>query len=142
MGMTPWQMCKLRGWAKRFSSIDSAISEDDDSAIGDFLGRLDPRLESAGEALNNKELWGYLEQILKPKQLRVIQERFVQRRTLEEIGEIMKVTRERVRQIEKVALERLQNPQHKQALERIASSSNVLDETKAAEEPGSAANFV
>jgi len=142
MGMTPWQMCKLRGWAKRFSSIDNAISEDDDSVIGDFLGRLDPRLESAGEALNNQELWGYLEQILKPKQLQVIRERFVQRRTLEEIGEIMKVTRERVRQIEKVALGRLQHPQHKQALERIASSSNVLDETKETQEPGSAANFI
>jgi RNA polymerase sigma factor (sigma-70 family) len=140
MGMTPWQMCKLRGWAKRFSSIDNAISEDDDSAIGDFLGRLDPRLESAGEALNNQELWGYLKTFLKPKQLQVIRERFVQRRTLEEVGEIMKVTRERVRQIEKVALERLRHPQHKQVLERIASSSNVLDETKEAEEPGSAAN--
>ena len=49
--------------------------------------------------------------------------------TLEEVGEMMGVTRERIRQIEAKALKKLQHKKRREQLKDFASSSNGWDMT-------------
>jgi RNA polymerase sigma factor (sigma-70 family) len=68
-----------------------------------------------------------LDEVLKPRQREIIALRFGLEdgtdRTLEEIGEQFGVTRERIRQIEAKALEKLRHPAHKYALKRAVSKA-------------------
>ncbi|MGQ9678821.1 MAG: sigma-70 family RNA polymerase sigma factor [bacterium] len=96
-------------------SIDKPIDEEESSFIGDFLyddKTVSPSHDAAVKLLSEK-----LEEALKMLTLReekVLRLRFGlgdgQPRTLEEVGQIFNITRERVRQIEAKALRKLQHP--------------------------------
>ena len=96
-------------------SLDSKVNDEDDANIGDLVAdnrALSP-LASAIQEDNKNMLLGVLE-TLSPREKEVMVLRFGleddQPKTLEEIGSVFGVTRERIRQIEAKALRKLRNP--------------------------------
>jgi RNA polymerase primary sigma factor len=96
-------------------SIDTPVGEDGDSSLGDFLE--DRRARSPADAASLVLLKNNLQEalsLLDDRERGVILRRFGlidgAPQTLEEIGRDLKVTRERVRQIEAKALRKLRHP--------------------------------
>jgi RNA polymerase primary sigma factor len=103
-------------------SLDRPIGESDDSYFGDFIE--DPRAESPVSAATLEMLKDKLDQVLQTLTFRereIIKLRYGigdgYTYTLEEVGKIFKVTRERVRQIEAKAVRKLQHPVRARKLE-------------------------
>ncbi len=102
-------------------SLDRPIGEDEDSYIGDFIEDtkvVSPAQSSAFSMLQDK--MGSVLSTLTQREERVIRLRFGLGdgcpRTLEEVGNIFNVTRERVRQIEAKALRKLRHPSRSRKL--------------------------
>ena len=103
-------------------SLDRPIGESDDSYFGDFIE--DPQAESPVNAATHEMLKDKLDQVLQTLTFRereIIKLRYGigdgYTYTLEEVGKIFKVTRERVRQIEAKAVRKLQHPVRARKLE-------------------------
>lgn len=107
--------------APETSSLDTPIGEEDDNPLGSFIVDAD-----APSPVQEAELNILKEQIqdvlsdLSERERRVISLRFGIEdgypRTLEEVGSIFKVTRERIRQIEAKALRKLRHPRRSRKL--------------------------
>lgn len=104
-------------------SLDRPIGEGDDASFGEFIedGHTD---ENPSRLANNLFLREKIENLLKTltyREREIIRLRYGlgdgYTYTLEEVGRIFKVTRERVRQIEAKAFRKLQNPIRSQHLE-------------------------
>lgn len=102
-------------------SLETPIGEEDDSHLGDFIP--DERSMSPEEYTTNeilKEEIGDVLLTLTEREERVIKLRFGledgKSRTLEEVGQIFGVTRERIRQIEAKALRKLRHPSRSRKL--------------------------
>lgn len=101
--------------AKHTLSLETPITLDEDAVLGDFIEDVEsPKPE---ELASHNLLKQQLEQVLSdlpPREARVLKMRFglmdERIHTLREIGERMGVTRERIRQIEAKALQRLRKP--------------------------------
>jgi len=109
LGLPLAKVAHLKNVAVRPASLDAKISADDDTAFGDLVG--DDRAEDPFEALRDKDLRdevGDLLHILDPRERKIIAFRFGldggRERTLEEVGEKFGVTRERIRQLQNIAL--------------------------------------
>ena len=96
-------------------SLETPIGEEEDSHLGDFIEDKDvksPAIETAVTLLR-EQVAGVLDQ-LDPREAQVIRLRFGIGdgcpRTLEEVGAVFNVTRERIRQIEAKALRKLRHP--------------------------------
>ena len=96
-------------------SFETPIGEEDDAHLGDFIE--DKSLVSPSEAaisLSLKETMASMLKTLSPREERIIRMRFGfedgNQRTLEEVGQVFEVTRERIRQIEAKALRKLRHP--------------------------------
>ncbi|MBS4016179.1 MAG: sigma-70 family RNA polymerase sigma factor [Candidatus Latescibacteria bacterium] len=96
-------------------SLDKPIDDDESSFIGDFIydeKTISPA-HSAGISLLREKL-GEALGVLSKREEKVLRLRFGLSdgypRTLEEVGQIFNITRERVRQIEAKALKKLQHP--------------------------------
>ncbi len=96
-------------------SIDKPIGKEQDSFIGDFI--VDDMQKTPFEFARETLLKEKIEEVLStltPRERKVIEYRFglndQQPKTLEEVGKIFNVTRERIRQIEAKALKKLQQP--------------------------------
>ena len=94
---------------------------DDDSTLGDFLENQDS--ESPYESVQNRELANRVNEVLSTlteREEKIIRLRFgigeQAEYTLEEIGKRFKVSRERIRQIEKKALIRLRHSSRREKL--------------------------
>jgi RNA polymerase primary sigma factor len=101
--------------AKEPLSMDKPIGSDGDTSLGEII--YDERTLSAEEELKIQSLRERLNMALKmlsPRERKVIELRFgldgKKPRTLEEVAQEMNLTRERVRQLEVQALEKLRNP--------------------------------
>lgn len=112
---------EIREYARDTVSIDTPIGDEGDSTLGDFISdneSLTPEEKFAQTAL--REQLNKIIATLKPKEQEVILLRYGlkdgQPKTLEEIGDIFGVTRERIRQIESKALTKLRRPSAKIAL--------------------------
>jgi RNA polymerase primary sigma factor len=96
-------------------SFETPIGEEEDSHLGDFIE--DKAVVSPSEAAMNLSLNEKMASMLKtlsPREERIIRMRFGfedgNQRTLEEVGQVFAVTRERIRQIEAKALRKLRHP--------------------------------
>ncbi len=101
--------------AKEPISMDKPIGKDGDTPLGEII--YDTRTPSAEEELKIESLRERLNEalnMLSPRERKVIELRYgldgKKPRTLEEVGEELGLTRERVRQLETQALEKLRNP--------------------------------
>ena len=107
-------------------SLETPIGEEDDSHLGDFIK--DERTMSPEEyatvGMLKEELSGVL-LTLTEREEKVLRLRFGlddgQCRTLEEVGQIFNVTRERIRQIEAKALRKLRHPSRSRKLKVFLS---------------------
>ncbi|MCE9607648.1 MAG: sigma-70 family RNA polymerase sigma factor [Planctomycetia bacterium] len=107
-------------------SLDRPIGESEDAAFGEFIqddNTLSP-ITSASQVMLRDKIEGLLK-TLTYREREIIRLRYGlgdgYTYTLEEVGRIFKVTRERVRQIEAKAVRKLQHPVHSQQLEGFLS---------------------
>jgi RNA polymerase primary sigma factor len=106
-------------------SLETPIGEDGDSQLGDLIE--DKSSGSPAERVitsNLRDVTGNVLQTLSPREEKVIRLRFGldaqgHERTLEEVGEDFKVTRERIRQIEAKALRKLRHPSRARVLKNF-----------------------
>jgi RNA polymerase primary sigma factor len=108
------QLNRARSCHYSYLSLDQKVSEDDDdsSPMGNLITDVDQKnpLDVLTEVNRNETLHGLLDE-LKPREKLILQLRFglngQDYHTLESIGDQFDLTRERIRQIEKVALKKL-----------------------------------
>jgi RNA polymerase primary sigma factor len=109
-------------------SLDRPVGESEDSYFGDFIE--DDSAESPVSAATQEMLKDKIDQVLKTltyREREIIKLRYGlgdgYTYTLEEVGRIFKVTRERVRQIEAKAVRKLQHPVRSRQLEGFLDGS-------------------
>jgi RNA polymerase primary sigma factor len=102
-------------------SLETPIGEEEDSHLGDFIE--DQDAPAPAEAASFRLLKEQLEEVLEtltPREEKVLRLRFGlddgRARTLEEVGHVFGVTRERIRQIEAKALRKLRHPSRSKKL--------------------------
>ncbi|MGI9012677.1 MAG: RNA polymerase sigma factor RpoD [Phycisphaerales bacterium] len=102
-------------------SLDRPVGESEDSNFGDFLE--DERQDAPAEQASNDMLRQRITDVLKTltyREREILKLRYGigdgYTYTLEEVGKIFKVTRERVRQVENKAIRKLQHPTRKKRL--------------------------
>ncbi len=102
-------------------SLETPIGEEDDSHLGDFIE--DQEVLAPADAAAFELLREQLEDVLDtltPREQKVLRLRFGlddgRTRTLEEVGQVFGVTRERIRQIEAKALRKLRHPMRSKRL--------------------------
>jgi RNA polymerase primary sigma factor len=107
-------------------SLETPVGDESDSTLGDFVP--DDRMESPMEAASRQLLREQIEKALsslEERERRVIELRFGlqggEPRTLEDIGKEFGVTRERIRQLEGLALRKLRHPDRAKSLRDYAS---------------------
>ncbi|MCL5010066.1 MAG: RNA polymerase sigma factor RpoD, partial [Patescibacteria group bacterium] len=97
------------------ASLESPVGDEEDSRLGDFIHDASaPTLFDAASRELLKEQVEEVLQTLSDRERRVLEERFGLKdgrpKTLEEVGRMFAVTRERIRQIEAKALRKLRHP--------------------------------
>lgn len=102
-------------WMNDTTSLDITIGDDEDVTIGSFVE--DESVKDSFAAIDNENQYNALYEVLNTltdKEKTVIFRRFgigfERAETLEEIGKSMKLSRERIRQIEADALRKMRNP--------------------------------
>lgn len=115
LDMTEDKVLEIMQIAREPASLETPIGEEDDSNLGDFVADNNTVTPEANiESVMLREHIDVLLKDLKDREREVIILRFGLRdghpRTLEEVGKIFSVTRERIRQIEAKALRKLRNP--------------------------------
>ncbi len=108
--------------AQEVTSLETPVGEDQESVLGDFLpdeNQLSP-VDQASKQLLKDHLDGVLS-TLSDREARVLKLRFGlegnKQMTLEEVGRVFGVTRERIRQIEAKALRKLKHPSRRKKLQ-------------------------
>jgi RNA polymerase primary sigma factor len=126
MGISELQVLELISYDREPVSLDQAVGEDGESPLADFVAGADPRQEppdtvSQGLLRNEVEI---VLATLSQREQEVIRLRFGlddgRQRTLDEVGREFGLSRERIRQIEKVSLLKLRHPSRAQRLEDFA----------------------
>lgn len=122
----------IRKYSQVPLSLEMPIGDEESSQLGDFIE--DKNLESPEQFAHKHILRDELlksMQILTEREQMILKLRFGfddgRPRTLEEVGRVYNVTRERIRQIEEKALRKLKHPARKERLEsyrHLMSSSN------------------
>ncbi len=127
LGLEEYQVLELISYDREPVSLDQAVGEDGESALGDFVARIDPRDEPA-DAVSHGMLRSDVAIVLatlSQREQEVIRLRFGlddgRQRTLDEVGREFGLSRERIRQIEKITLHKLRHPSRAQRLEAYAS---------------------
>jgi RNA polymerase primary sigma factor len=122
-------------------SLDRPVGESEDSYFGDFIE--DEQAESPVNAATQEMLKDKIEQVLKTltyREREIIKLRYGlgdgYTYTLEEVGRIFKVTRERVRQIEAKAVRKLQHPVRSRQLEGFLDAAARAAAAAAAQHHG------
>jgi RNA polymerase primary sigma factor len=116
LDMTPGRVSELLIWAEKVFSLDAPLSEEDENTLGDIIEDVHDRgpMEATDLQLLREEIRKALG-ALTLRERQVIELRFGlvddHDHTLEEVGRKLKVTRERVRQIEERAIRKLRHPQ-------------------------------
>lgn len=121
MELTPEKVREILKIAQEPVSLETPIGEEDDSHLGDFIE--DQEATSPSDAAAYELLKEQLEDVLDTltdREENVLRLRFGlddgRTRTLEEVGKVFGVTRERIRQIEAKALRKLRHPSRSKRL--------------------------
>ncbi|TYB37447.1 sigma-70 family RNA polymerase sigma factor [Micromonospora sp. AP08] len=121
-----YQVIELISYDREPVSLDQTVGEDGESALGDFVAAVDPNAEP-GDATGDGELRNEVRIVLatlSQREQAVIRLRFGlddgRQRTLDEVGREFGLSRERIRQIEKVTLLKLRAPERANRLEAYA----------------------
>lgn len=115
LGLPPHKVRWMLRVSQRPLSLEKPVGEGEDSELGDFIEDQDAPAPAymASQRLLREEIENVLT-ALTPREARVLKLRFGltdgRSHTLKEVGEKFGVTRERIRQIEAEALQRLRHP--------------------------------
>lgn len=115
MGLTPEKVREILKISQEPVSLETPIGEEEDSQLGDFIEDQEAvvPVDAASFSLLQQQLRSILE-TLSDRERKVIELRFGLKdghpRTLEEVGKVFGVTRERIRQIESKTLAKLRHP--------------------------------
>ncbi len=121
MDLTPEKVREILKIAQEPVSLETPIGEEDDSHLGDFIEDQDATspADHAAYELLKEQLEDVLD-TLTDREENVLRLRFGlddgRTRTLEEVGKVFGVTRERIRQIEAKALRKLRHPSRSKRL--------------------------
>ena len=121
MDITVEKVREIKKIAQEPVSLETPIGEEEDSHLGDFIPDEDAPEPAtvASFTLLREQLMEVLDTLTPPEEM-VIRLRFGldhgKTRTLEEVGRVFKVTRERIRQIEAKALRKLRQPSRSKKL--------------------------
>jgi len=121
LGMTADKVREIMKIAQDPVSLETPIGEEEDSHLGDFVedNESPAPSDSASYSLLKEQVRNILH-TLTPREEQVIRLRFGledgRQRTLEEVGKIFNITRERIRQIEAKALRKLRHPSRSKTL--------------------------
>jgi RNA polymerase primary sigma factor len=121
LDMTPAKLAEVQKYGREPISLHTPLGEDGDSEFGDLIE--DSEAVQPGEAVSFTLLQEQLHSVLgtlSEREAGVVSMRFGlaggQPRTLDEIGKVYGVTRERIRQIESKAMSKLRHPSRSKVL--------------------------
>lgn len=128
MGVDECHVKKLREMSQRTVSLDEKVRDDDTATIGDFVK--DEKAANPAESTDGALLKERISEIMKSLTEReriVIESRYGLSdgvaRTLDEVGAMFGVTRERIRQIEMSAIKKLRDPRFASVLSEYCGAS-------------------
>jgi RNA polymerase sigma factor (sigma-70 family) len=122
LDLTEHRVRELIDLSRDLVSLDQTVGADDDASLGDFIA--DQRTTSEAETtvegqLMRRQLRDVLG-TLEEREAAVVRMRYgldgAQPKTLDEIGQAFKLSRERIRQIERETMAKLRHPSRAQAL--------------------------
>ncbi len=112
IGIDRAKLSHLKSAALRPASLDAPISEDDTTEFGEIIG--DEKAQTPLELLSHKNMHMQLDDllaVLDERERKIIDARFglagQKPKTLEDVGQEFGVTRERIRQLQNIALKKL-----------------------------------
>jgi len=119
LGMQRAKVSQLREISVRPASLDATIGDEDDTQFSEIVG--DENAASPFEQLRDKTMRDDIRDLLEelePREAEILTARFgldgSKPLTLEEVGKLKKVTRERIRQLQNIALNKLRRLLEKQ----------------------------
>jgi RNA polymerase primary sigma factor len=122
VGLEPDRVREIFKIAQEVTSLEAPVGEDQESFLGDFIpdeSQLSPVDQASKQLLKD-----HLDEVLatlSDREARVLKLRFglegTKQMTLEEVGKVFGVTRERIRQIEAKALRKLKHPSRRKKLQ-------------------------
>jgi RNA polymerase primary sigma factor len=111
-GMAPKKLSLLKRAAQRPTSLDSPVGDDERSSFAEIIG--DEHAENPFEVLSDKNMLNQIDsllEVLDERESKIIEARYglcgKTAMTLEEVGSELKVTRERIRQLQNIALDKM-----------------------------------
>src|SRR6516165_7077891 len=118
IGISSTKLSQLKRVSIRLASLDAPIGDDDSTEFGEIVG--DDDAQTPFELFRDKNMRDELSELLEvldDRERKIIFERYGldggKPKTLEEIGKKFGVTRERIRQLQNIALATLRNPSAK-----------------------------
>lgn len=127
VGMAVAKVSALKSAAIRPTSLDQPLGDEDSTALGDIIG--DEEAQDPFEVLRDKDLReevGDLMDVLDDRERKIINSRFgldgQKTKTLEEVGVKFGVTRERIRQLQNIALQKLRRALSKKERSKAESA--------------------
>jgi RNA polymerase primary sigma factor len=112
IGIPTEKVSRLKTVSIRPASLNAPVSDDDSTELGEGVG--DDEAQTPFEMLRDKDLHdqvGGLLNVLNDREKKIISQRFGfdggEQKTLEEVGATLGVTRERIRQLQNIALSKL-----------------------------------
>ena len=139
-GMSVAETRRVMRISKHPVSLDRPVGESEDSYFGDFIE--DERQQTPSDSAAQDMLTQRIEHVLKTltyREREILKLRYGigdgYTYTLEEVGRISKVTRERVRQVEAKALRKLQHPVRARKLQGFVSDEEYKERRPSKETP-------
>src|SRR5712664_97255 len=112
IGIASEKVARLKSVGIRPASLDAPIAENDSTEFAEVIG--DDGAQTPFELLRDKNLLGEVEgllEVLDPRERKIISQRFGldggKAKTLEDVGKDFGITRERIRQLQNIALAKL-----------------------------------
>ena len=124
IGIDSDKIAQLKTVGIRPASLNAPIVDNDATEFGEVIG--DNRAQTPFELLRDKDLLGEVDGLLEtldPRERKIISQRFGldggQPKTLEDVGKDFGITRERIRQLQNIALAKLRHA--------LSQKENVLE---------------